>query len=186
MRFLDGPVSGPWAAATTKSLMLRPWISAARFTTAKASGAMRFEVRGTAGSLWHHAYLHTKHFPNVRHYTGHCQDLTLPRLRLSSGYEPGTLGYGSAPFGVRGARVGVRGRRDFGVRGHPHWPATFGFGGTHIGERDLGYGPARFGLRACPLWVTGLPPLGYGPAPFGLRACPLWVTDFALEFLPSI
>ncbi|MGH7117095.1 MAG: hypothetical protein ACREE9_21690 [Stellaceae bacterium] len=28
-----------WAAATTKSLTLRPWISAARLTTASASGA---------------------------------------------------------------------------------------------------------------------------------------------------
>ena len=40
------------AAATTKSLTLRPVISAARLTTAKASGALRASMRAVRVGSW--------------------------------------------------------------------------------------------------------------------------------------
>src|SRR5262249_7337625 len=53
-------------------------------------------------------------------------------------------------------------------------PGFLGFGTRHFGVRDPGYGLARFGLRTCYLWVTGLLSLGRGPAQFGPRACSVW------------
>ena len=56
---------------------------------------------------------------------------------------------GVAPSG-RPARVELAGRPARACRGHASWDPAL-FGATH----DFGSEPATFGVRTCPLWVTG-------------------------------